>query len=252
MPYRGRSVHVQICGDGPVTLLLLTGLGVPALLWHGLGDPDEGWADEVAGLLHSPPWGDRPFLVPLLAAHTRVVTSDRAGLGSSTPPNEVRDLDDFVAELDAVVQAVAETGPLLLVGHSVGGLIAWEYARLNPGRLAGLALLDSSHPDQLTRLPQRPAAEQAQYLRRMADDHPERPDLPSLLDQGPEVAAPGVLGELPLLVLSRDGADGPWTQLQSELARTSRRGRQLTLPATGHYLHLDAPDAVARAVLTLT
>jgi pimeloyl-ACP methyl ester carboxylesterase len=75
-------------------------------------------------------------------------------------------------------------------------------------------------------------------------------------------AAPqdGVLGDLPLIVLTRekggygDGHGAPPEQLERErreaqaaLARLSTRGEQRIVPA-GHQLHLEAPDDVARAI----
>ena len=48
----------------------------------------------------------------------------------------VDDLDQFVDQ----VRASAPTGPLFLVGHSMGGLIAAAYAEEHQDRLAGLAL----------------------------------------------------------------------------------------------------------------
>lgn len=75
-------------------------------------------------------------------------------------------------------------------------------------------------------------------------------------------AAPqdGVLGDLPLIVLTRenggygDGHGVPAEQLEKErrdaqaaLARLSTRGEQRILP-TGHQVHLEAPDDVARAI----
>ena len=70
----------------------------------------------------------------------------------------------------------------------------------------------------------------------------------------------GRLGDLPLVVLMRkdggytDGMGRPASELEAErvasqhkLAAWSRRGRLEVVPA-GHSLHLEAPDAVARAI----
>ena len=39
-------------------------------------------------------------------------------------------------------------GPSVLVGHSFGGLYAWMYAGVYPDPVAGMVLVDASHPDQ--------------------------------------------------------------------------------------------------------
>ena len=47
-------------------------------------------------------------------------------------------------------------GPYVLVGHSFGGLYTRLYAAQHPDEVAGMVLLDASHPDQWTRAPQGP------------------------------------------------------------------------------------------------
>jgi pimeloyl-ACP methyl ester carboxylesterase len=42
----------------------------------------------------------------------------------------------------------------VLVGHSFGGLYAQTYAARYPEEVAGVALIESSHPEQFDRLPE--------------------------------------------------------------------------------------------------
>ena len=261
---RGREI-----GQGTCTLVLLTGLGGPALWWHELGDDE----NDVIGLLQNPPWQGRPFLAPALAPFAQIISYDRAGVGESTPPEKARGLSDFLQELEAVLEAAEVDSPVVLVGHSLGGVIALGFARRFPERVAGLALLDSSHPDQLARFAAYADTEQlsaeAEDRRLMLEQHPERPDLESLLGQGPLWA--GELGDLPVIVISRaitadverpadvtvenwrytQTREAVWQQLQSELATLSTQARQLRLPRSGHYVHFDQPQDVAGAILSL-
>ena len=262
----GQIIHGRAVGQGANTVVLLTGLGVPALLWHELGD----WAEDVDSLLQNPPWNDRLFLAPLRARHARVISYDRAGLGESTAPEKTRSLDDFLQELEAVLEAAKAVYPVVLVGHSLGGVIALDFARRFPQRVAGLALLDSSHPDQLARFAAITDAErlnvEAEDRRLMLEQHPERPDLEALLGQGPLRA--GELGKLSVIVISRSiraDAERPadvtaqdwqarelvWQQLQTGLATLSAQARQLRLSGSGHYVHFDQPQEVAGAILSL-
>jgi pimeloyl-ACP methyl ester carboxylesterase len=272
--HHGREVHGLSLGRGEPATVLLTGLGVPARWWHALGGDE----DDVEALLHSPPWNGRPCLAPLLAASGRVVSYDRAGIGESGPPTAPRDLNDFVEELEAVLAAAGVVCPVRLVGHSIGGVIALEYARRRPERVAGLVLLDSSHPDQLARFA---AVASPDELEAGADDrretalhHPERPDLESLLGQGPLRA--GELGELPLLVVSRtvspfaaavpdksvpeaaeacqlaEQREGVWQFLQADLATLSTLAVHLRLAGSRHDVHLDQPESVVRAIVQQT
>ena len=110
---------------------------------------------------------------------------------------------------------------------------------------------------------------EAEDRRLTAEQHPERPDLESLLRQGSIRA--GELGDLPVIVISRSitaDAERPadvtvenwrytqtreavWHQLQAELATFSAQMRQLRLPRSGHYVHFDQPQQVAGAILSL-
>jgi pimeloyl-ACP methyl ester carboxylesterase len=50
-------------------------------------------------------------------------------------------------ELHALLAAARVKGPYVLVGHSIGGLIARVYAEQYPAEVAGLVLLDPTHED---------------------------------------------------------------------------------------------------------
>lgn len=95
-------------------------------------------------------------VVPLLQEHApvRVVTYDQRGHGSSTlrgrrrrprTAPSVRALGD---DLAAVIAATAPTGPLVLGGHSMGGMTVMAYAGTHPddvrARVRGVALVSTS------------------------------------------------------------------------------------------------------------
>jgi pimeloyl-ACP methyl ester carboxylesterase len=78
---------------------------------------------------------------------TRSILFDRAGSGwSDIGPFPRRTLQE-VEELHRALQAAGEKGPYVLVGHSYGGLLAVNYAFRHPEEVAGLVLLDATHPD---------------------------------------------------------------------------------------------------------
>jgi len=61
---------------------------------------------------------------------------------------EPRDAKQISSELHALLEgADIEQGPYVLVGHSYGGLYAQMYAARYPDEVAGVALVESSHPD---------------------------------------------------------------------------------------------------------
>lgn len=116
-----------------------------------------------------------------IAPTTRICLYDRAGLGSSDPaPQAVRTSLDAATDLHAVLQQAEVTGPYLLVAHSIGGLHAQVFASRYPRDVAGLVLVSSSHPDQMTTwrslLPpmsageEKPLTEGRAFLTRMIKD----------------------------------------------------------------------------------
>lgn len=64
-------------------------------------------------------------------------------------------------------------GPYVLVGHSYGGLYTQMYAARYSDEVAGVALVDSSHPEQFTRSPEgRAMYKRSRSPRRIQDPQP--------------------------------------------------------------------------------
>ena len=88
-----------------------------------------------------------------LAEHTTVVAYDRAGYGFSDPADRPVAAAAVVADLHEALGVLGIEGPLVLVGHSLGGGYVRAFAAEHPDRVAGLVLLDPVHEQQLERLP---------------------------------------------------------------------------------------------------
>lgn len=82
----------------------------------------------------------------------RVCSYDRAGMGwSDESPNE-RSAKNMVTELHTLIERANIKGPLVMVGHSFGGLIAQLFTNTYPDQVYGLVLVDSAHEDFFKKL----------------------------------------------------------------------------------------------------
>jgi pimeloyl-ACP methyl ester carboxylesterase len=102
------------------------------ILENGLGGTSAAWAR----------------VQPEIAKSARVCAYDRAGTGWSDPSPAPRDAQSMAGELHSLLRAAGIPGPYVLVGWSFGGLVSRVFGGQYPDEVAGLVLLDSSHPDQ--------------------------------------------------------------------------------------------------------
>ncbi|MFI2205229.1 alpha/beta fold hydrolase [Streptomyces sp. NPDC020192] len=72
-----------------------------------------------------------------------VVMYDLRGHGRSERPPRGYTLDHNIDDLEALLDRLAVTGPVHLVGNSYGGTIAFGYAARHPERVASLTLVES-------------------------------------------------------------------------------------------------------------
>lgn len=114
----GVAHHVVVEGEGPVCVL-------------------------SAGLAMS--WFDWDLVVPLLAPRRTVVRFDRPGHGLSAPAAVPPSASGEAHRIAGILEALGfGKERVTVVGHSIAGFHAEAFARLHPGRTAGLVLVDSS------------------------------------------------------------------------------------------------------------
>jgi pimeloyl-ACP methyl ester carboxylesterase len=194
-----------------------------------------------------------------IAEFARVCAYDRPGRGTSPTITGELTTTEFVELIRGLLQRASEAPPYLIVGHSMGGLIAMHYAALHPSEVTAMVLVDSSHEDQMRRfdaLPRLPQGSAPKPPAAMASMPPEAVSFVALtaaLQKRPW------RGEIPLIVLSRGkpniatdanaaARDVIWSELQRDLATRARKAEHVVAKKSGHYIHNDEPQLVIDAV----
>lgn len=271
----GRRLHLVEMGEGSPAVIIIPAVADNVLQWLRVAEG--------------------------AAAETHVCVYDRAGIGwSDPPPLRRRTPDIMAADLHALLTAADIPPPYVMVGHSMGGIVARRFYAQHPGMVAGMLLVDSSHEQQQRHfaaadwrkgpvlLVRVAAKRQARILgaRRVAaslglvhgldadiarEAQPEyamayravllssrqrRVSVRELLMMTHTWGQPPRLDSIPLTVLTAlrrldESLLPAWAQMQEELAALSSDSVHVTVRESGHYLHLDDPDLVVKAVRDL-
>jgi pimeloyl-ACP methyl ester carboxylesterase len=263
----GYWMHIYCMGHGSPTVILDSGLGDSYITW-----------DKVQ---------------PRIAQFTLVCSYDRAGLGYSDSSPRPRTSREMAEELHTLLHKARIPPPYILMGHSMAGYNVRLYQSLYPGEVVGMVLVDASHPEQRNRFPpalndlDRSWVREEEFLEftmpfglprllgfcgnkasvRAVDCsfHSVREGVSELKGfsiSAAQAAKTGLLGDMPLAVLSHDPAmpqpdlpedlvqpvNDAWQKMQEELAHLSTRGTREVATKSGHYIQLDRPELVIEAV----
>ena len=116
--------------DGVAIEVVVTGSGPALFLVHGFGGAKEDFSDHIEDL----------------SREYRVVVFDHRGHGESGAPTDEASysLERLGADILCVADALGED-TFVLLGHSMGGMVARKVALTNPDRIDALILMDTCH-----------------------------------------------------------------------------------------------------------
>jgi len=114
-------------------------------------------------------------LAERLAATYYVVVPDGRGINESALPaqSDAYTIHHLVADVCAVITACVDGGPVLLVGHDWGGVVAWSVASLAPQYVRHLLVVSGPHPEVMRQVLAHDAAQRraSAYIERLC--HPD-------------------------------------------------------------------------------
>ncbi|MFN8597929.1 MAG: alpha/beta hydrolase [Anaerolineae bacterium] len=260
----GYRLHINCLGAGQPTVVIEA----------GLGDWSTGWSFVQLGV----------------AKTTRVCAYDRAGWGWSEAGPLPRDATQFAKELHTLLQNAHISGPYIMVGHSLGGLAARVFVHEYTRDVAGVVLIDSMNPKQVTQSPndiQSQSNSQSQpfslpallarvgIVRLLARPLGIMPVVPSdenayfsrmvrpqsaqaltnesqgMPAAGAEASAVKTFGDLPLIVLTAKLNKIPgWQDWQTELLQLSSHSQHL-FAESDHNIHFEEPAAATGVILQM-
>jgi pimeloyl-ACP methyl ester carboxylesterase len=125
-----RRLHLDCRGTGSPVVVLIPGAGETSAAW--------GW------------------VAPAVAQVTRVCVFDRAGRGWSDGAPAPQDGRALADDLHLLLERAGVGGPVVLAGHSFGGLYLRAFAARYPSQVAGAVLLDATSPEMFSRIPSYP------------------------------------------------------------------------------------------------
>jgi pimeloyl-ACP methyl ester carboxylesterase len=217
------------------------GNGAPAVVFQsGFGDGAKAWS-RIYGKV---------------SEVTTALAYDRVGYGKSGEAGTARDPCTIAREQRDLLHISGVAPPYLLVGHSLGGLYQYVYAKMFPEEVGGLILLDPTHPDHWQHM-QTDAPGLARTIRTMRvlfsttmkrefDDQTVCLDK---IDRAQPLRMPvRLLVRTDFQMLERGNFEQMVKRLQSDWLALTGAPRIEEVAGTGHYIQKDRPGAVIDAI----
>lgn len=134
--------------EGPWQHRLVPANGARFHVAEAEGGADDGARRPLVVLLHGFAqtwWAWRDVLPALAAAGHRVVAMDLRGTGASDKPPHGYDVPTLARDVAGVIRSLGEQ-EAVVVGHGVGGIVAWSMPALEPSVTRAVGAVSALHP----------------------------------------------------------------------------------------------------------
>ena len=222
---------------------LIKGTGSPTVIFEsGLGTPLNNWEQIQSSI----------------SANYKTVSYDRRGIGESPTTDSPRTLENLVNDLDILISQNKIDGPIVLVGHSLGGHIVRKYQQLFPSKVSGLFLVDPTNEYIYEEVFKQMSPESVDSMKTAWDNSfkegtigvynewKEAYNIDELMRQYP------LPSEIPITILASYQRSTFLTEKNAEIKTEQYSAWQkdkpnvkiLTTTNSGHYIHLGEPEWV--------
>lgn len=211
----------------------------------GLGDDHSAWNKK-----------NLPFTI---SSKQDVLLYDRAGYGKSEKGPAPRDIPKLSGEFENVVNRFANNRKVILVGHSLAGMIMRDYAIKNPLKVAGILFIDPSHeaynnPSQ--------AEEDLifnAFLNKYGANYGATMEARELIENTQYMTTLSNLPNVPTIILTSMKVDAThnasdrqnWFDAHESLRAGITDFTHISTTNSGHYIFIDEPDLVKNNLILL-
>lgn len=229
---QSRKVEIAAKGEGGPVVVLESGMGPSMSTWSPIFER--------------------------LSKITRVFSYNRPGYGRSTMSGAPATAREIAEQLRQNLLATGHEPPYLLVGHSAGGIYVNLFARLYPAEVAGVVLIDSTHPSQFDYFRKERPLLYSTFTATTAlgSARYEASILKSVHNEFSSIAP---FPDIPLIVLTAErsslfetpGMRKKWLEFQRDLAQMSSKSRHRVVDGSSHFIYRDKPGVVIAEISAL-
>jgi pimeloyl-ACP methyl ester carboxylesterase len=216
----------------------------------------------------------------LLPSDIRTLAYDRAGSGKSDAGPLPRTMAQEVFELHQLLKSAEIKGPVVLVGQSIGGLLVRLYTEKYGKNVVGVILVDPTHESSVlgslkyggwVRLREKATGKiipKPQLKKMRSPQYDTTTDY--MAEEFQKIYLSGIknpqqLKDRPLIIIGAGKRNKPpgtsdeqWKEIRTErdkqiqeLSRLSGNSKFILDPESGHMVHYDNPEIVAKSIETI-